>query len=141
MSQKSKSPLALMEQAVMILVFAVAATLCVQAFVKADTLSKGLYDRDRAVNVSQTVAESVKAKHGDLQAVADMYLGKAGNGELLLYYNETWENESEAAAYELRLVCGESDGYVTSAEIQVTKAKDGELLFSLPVSWQEVQNE
>ena len=45
-NEKSKSTLALMEQAVMILVFAVAATLCVQAFVRADAYSKELERRD-----------------------------------------------------------------------------------------------
>ena len=37
---KSKAPLALMEQMVMLLVFALAAALCLQAFVQSDRLSR-----------------------------------------------------------------------------------------------------
>ena len=36
---RSKAPLILMEQMVMLLVFALAAALCLQAFVKSDSLS------------------------------------------------------------------------------------------------------
>ena len=36
---RSKAPLLLMEQMVMLLVFALAAALCVQAFVKSDAIS------------------------------------------------------------------------------------------------------
>ena len=49
---KSKAPLMLMEQMVMLLVFALAAALCLQAFVKADEISKQAEARDRAVLVS-----------------------------------------------------------------------------------------
>ena len=37
---RSKAPLALVEQTLMILVFALAAALCLQAFVRADRLSR-----------------------------------------------------------------------------------------------------
>ena len=37
---RSKAPLAMMEQMVMLLVFALAAALCLQAFVKSDGMSK-----------------------------------------------------------------------------------------------------
>ena len=46
---RSKAPLAMMEQMVMVLVFALAAALCLQAFVKSDRMSKEMEARDRAV--------------------------------------------------------------------------------------------
>ena len=46
---RSKAPLLLMEQMVMLAVFALAAALCLQAFVKSDGLSGDSQDRDRAV--------------------------------------------------------------------------------------------
>ena len=58
---KSKAPLMLMEQMVMLLVFALAAALCLQAFVKADEISRRAEARDRAVILCQTVAEEIKA--------------------------------------------------------------------------------
>ena len=46
---RSKAPLILMEQMVMLLVFALAAALCLQAFVKSDALSSRGEARDRAL--------------------------------------------------------------------------------------------
>ena len=48
---KSKAPLLLMEQMVMLLVFALAAALCLQAFVKSDGLSRRSEARDRAMTL------------------------------------------------------------------------------------------
>ena len=45
---KSKAPLALMEQIVMLLVFALAAALCLQAFVKSDQISRESQARSNA---------------------------------------------------------------------------------------------
>ena len=68
---KSKAPLILMEQMAMLLVFALAAALCLQAFVKSDSLSSRSRDRDRAVTLAQTVAETVRASGGSPgQAIA-----------------------------------------------------------------------
>ena len=58
---RSKSPLALMEQLVMVLVFALAAALCVQAFVLADGRSQQTVDRDHALLEAQNVAETLKS--------------------------------------------------------------------------------
>ena len=44
---RSKAPLVMMEQMVMLLVFALAAALCLQAFVKSDQLSQQGEVRDR----------------------------------------------------------------------------------------------
>ena len=57
---KSKIPLILMEQMVMLLVFALAAALCLQAFVKSDQMSGRSHDRDRAVTLVQEMAETVR---------------------------------------------------------------------------------
>lgn len=140
--QKSKSPLALMEQAIMILVFAFAAALCMQAFVKADGLSRELADRDRAVNISQTVAETVKAMEGNLTKAAQSLGGSVKEEKLLLYYNKEWKQaEENEAAYVLTLICTETTRMLTKSEITVTAVKEGALLFRLPVSWQEVSDE
>ncbi|MCI9425675.1 MAG: hypothetical protein HFF30_08945, partial [Flavonifractor sp.] len=51
---RSKAPLVMMEQMVMLLVFALAAALCLQAFVRSDAQSKHSEARDRAVLQAQT---------------------------------------------------------------------------------------
>ena len=48
---RSKAPLVMMEQMVMLLVFALAAALCLQAFVQSDLLSKDIASRDRAITL------------------------------------------------------------------------------------------
>lgn len=141
-NEKSKSTLALMEQAIMILVFAVAATLCVQAFVRSDTYSKELDRRDRAVNLCQTVAETVKAKQGDVETVAARLKATVSDGKMFLYYNKKWEPVPEQeATYMLCLEETGRNGYVTVAQVRVTVKKSDEEVFSLPVSWQEVAYE
>ena len=65
---KSKAPLSLMEQMVMLLVFALAAALCLQAFVKSDRISRESEARDRAALLCQSVAEAVRHNGGDLGA-------------------------------------------------------------------------
>ena len=57
---KHKPPLILMEQMVMLLVFALAAALCLQAFVKSDGLSKDSEVRDQAVTLCQNAAETLR---------------------------------------------------------------------------------
>jgi len=138
MEQKSKSHLALMEQAIMILVFAFAAAICVQAFQKADTTSKELAARDRAVNYSQTVAETVKSVRGDLESAAGILGGIAEENKLLFWYDNEWNRVSkEDAAYELCLMVTETSAYLEKSQLIVTELKKSKVLFALPVNWQK----
>ena len=65
---RTKSPLALMEQLVMVLVFALAAALCLQVFVLADKTSRHNADVDNAVLLAQNTA--IRRRRG----------GQRGNG-------------------------------------------------------------
>ena len=96
MDMKSKAPLLMMEQMVMLLVFALAAALCLQAFVKSDNISKTSENRDRAVTLCQSAAEAVRHSRGNLKKTAEL-LGEAclqeGNIESLsLGYNKDWDS-------------------------------------------------
>ena len=62
---RNKAPLALMEQLVMVLVFALAAALCVQALVLADNRSREMEHRDRALLEAQNAVETLKSCGGD----------------------------------------------------------------------------
>lgn len=137
MEQKSKSTLALMEQAIMVLVFAFAAALCVTIFVKAQKLSQELADRDMAVNRCQTVAETVKATGGNMEKAAKMLGGTVSNDTILLYYRKDWAIVTESeAVYRLTLQCTEREGYLVKGEVTVVTT-DGEEVFRLPVNWQK----
>ena len=69
--QRSKAPLSLMEQLIMVFVFAFAAAICLQAFVYSDRLSKDGTAKENASVRATEVIEIVKAYHGDMQKAAD----------------------------------------------------------------------
>jgi hypothetical protein len=136
---RSKAPLALMEQLVMILVFALAAALCVQVFVLADQTSRRHEEQDRALIEAQNAAEMLKCVHGDFEEAARRY-GGTWNGLMWGWsLDETWtaaDGESPLA-YHVLVTPGESDvPLLGTAEIAVYTA-EGEILAALPVAWQE----
>ena len=143
---KSKAPLALIELAVMLVVFALAAVLCMQAFVRADSESKEIAARDQALVQAQTAAEVLKSRGGDMAhaqiAAAELLGGRVEQGMWYILYDENWmvvEDWSDAA-YSLHAqgVPTEVTG-LWKAEIWVDTCGDGEvILCSLPVAWQGV---
>ena len=68
--QRSKAPLSLMEQLIMVFVFAFAAAICLQAFVYSDRLSKDGTEKETASVRATEVIETVKAYHGDFEKAA-----------------------------------------------------------------------
>ena len=112
---KNKTSLLLMEQLVMVLVFALAAALCLTAFVKADQISRETVRRDEAVLLAQNAAQVLKATSGDVEqatAVAD------------------------GSDYQLKIERIDTHNLLGRVEIRVWQ--ENELIFSLPVGWQEV---
>lgn len=137
---RSKAPLVLMEQLVMLLVFALAAALCVQAFALSEKTSARNAARDRAILEAQNAAEAMKGN--DLAYFSRM--GAAGNSTDGWYisYDDQWEpiqTESAAdpaVAYHLMTFAEDSGlDYLWSASVQVYTA-EGDLLVSLPVAGQ-----
>lgn len=152
---KSKAPLSLMEQMVMILVFALAAALCLQAFVKSDQLSRRQEAQSRASTLCQSVAELIKS--GDTIPQAMETAAGAAPGvhrpqvldsrqDTLYYYvflDDNWQPAQpgqKEAAYTLQVTPSQqplssaaSDG-VEKAEIRVL-TKDG-ILFTIEAAWQ-----
>lgn len=135
---KSKAPLALMEQLAMLLVFALAAALCLQVFVLSSKISKDCEIRDRAVVVAQNAAETMKIAKGDPEKTTGLYGGCWQNGKWVKGFSETWQEVSpENAAYCLVVTPTEGDiPLLGSADVTVQN-RDGELLFRLGVAWQE----
>lgn len=140
---RSKAPLILMEQMVMLLVFALAAALCLQAFVKSDALSGNSGNRDRAVLLCQNTAETIRWYGGD--AVSEDAARALGyhyeNGVLYLEFDEEW-NPVDSGVYRLEteaLPAGIPG--LASTRVQVRQGRSGdwepEALFALEVAWQE----
>lgn len=141
---KGKGSLALMEQIVMLLVFALAAALCLQAFVKSDQLSRRSEAADHAAVLCQSVAETVKNKSGDLAAAAQTleipYGGYAGEGmDFEQHYNEDWTvSHTREYAYCLRAeVLDSGVSGLGKARVWVETDPATDALFELEFSWQE----
>ena len=110
---RSKAPLAMMEQMVMLLVFALAAALCLQAFVKSDGMSKRGEARDRAVVLAQNAAEAVRACGGDFEEAAQLLGAEDWDEEsITLNYNSGWSLLPPAGAG--CTICWASGGWMTA---------------------------
>ena len=142
---KSKAPLALMEQLVMVLVFALAAALCVQAFFASDRMSRQGEARDRAVLLAQNTAEYLKEYGAEqtAQTLAQALGGTAETLERVCVYLDGGLSEDrpapEDAAYLLRVELEDAQcgGRLGRAEVSVYQAGAVEPLFSIPAAWQE----
>lgn len=124
---RSKASLMLMEQLIMVLVFALAAAACLGVFVKADGVSKETTLRDRAVVLAQNGAEVMKSCSGDMESAADILDGTADergitvqDGELTMQIEKTASNVTGLGLAEVRVWRGDTT------------------LFNLTVGWQEV---
>ena len=144
---KSKAPLVMLEQMVMLLVFALAAALCLQAFVKSDAASRESEARDRAANLCQSMAEIMRTNGGDSQAAANAVFGSEWQCDpawFIVPLNEdmtpdmTSKPSYQDAAYRLEIYppsCRTAG--LDGATIMVMKREPyGEVLFSIDVMWQ-----
>ncbi len=128
---RSKAPLVLMEQLVMVLVFALAAALCVQAFVLSDRTSRACELRDQAVAAAQSTAETLKHCHGDYARAAEL-LGGTWNGYLL----GTRVSGGDGGDCDVLVTPVETEqALLGEAQISVYDPA-GTLLYSLPAAWQ-----
>lgn len=136
---KKKSTLSLMELAVMVMIFALAAVLCLRAFVWADNNSRGGEERDRAALCAQSAAEVMKSFRGDADAVCKE-LGAECRGEIILvHYDSAWNVTSVPDTYELQIFRQDSgNALLGQADISVVSSDKAGKLFELTVCWQEV---
>ena len=134
---KKKSTLSLMELAVMVMIFALAAVLCLRAFVWADNNSRGGEERDRAALCAQSAAEVMKSFHGDADAVCRELGGECRDKIILVHYDSAWNVTAAPDTYELQIFSRDSaNALLGQAEIEVSSDKGD--LFGLNVCWQEV---
>lgn len=134
---RSKAPLTLIEQAIMLLVFALAAVLCLQAFVWSEAASDRAAAQDQALVEAQSAAEVLKSCRGDFETAADLYGGSWNDGAWTICYDEQWQQTDADAAYLLRVEPQDSgSAYLGTAQVSVWEGDTG--LVSLDLAWQEV---
>lgn len=129
---RNKSPLSLMEQMLMVLVFALAAALCLQGFVLANRISTDMEARNHAVTIAQNAAEIVKCLSGDLEQTARQLNGDWDGSVLQADYeplNQTKELHLEITPAD------SSSPLLGTAQIRVLQGE--EILFEITAAWQE----
>ncbi|MBO5175988.1 MAG: hypothetical protein J6K04_13485 [Lachnospiraceae bacterium] len=133
---KSKAPLVMMEQIVMVLIFALAAALCLQTFVLSGKISKNTEELNRASIEAQNAAETLKAVGLGSYLLDKNAVSVKGGYQIAL--DEAWNHSSDPgkAAYYL-LICPENhdSDFFWKAELVVAR-KDGTELFRIPVAGQ-----
>ena len=139
---KNKAPLSLMEQFVMLLVFALSAVLCLQIYVLSGQISRRCEVRGEAVTMVQNTAEAVKYCKGDPSLYARILGGCADAGQWHIGYDENWEEvPPEQACYHI-LIHRQPTELPTLARATVSaRTQTNDELFCVTVSWQEVGHE
>lgn len=147
----SRSTLVLMEQIIMVLVFALAAALCVQVFVYASVQSRRNDQRDRAVELAQSAVETMKHSGGSVSqahtAAMEALGGQLQQDVWVVYYDADWQETADTANYTYRLsaqgrtqtiegLC-QSDVFVTGNAAN----SDDAPLITLTAAWQEVDGD
>ena len=136
--QRSKAPLSLMEQLIMVFVFAFAAAICLQAFVYSDRLSKDGTQKETASVRATEVIEMVKAYHGDLDKAAGKLDATSSDGTLTKEFSDdglrvTLEtNEvTQTAGNDLH-----QTAKVSVVEIPEDGAQEKAPVYTVDVAWQ-----
>lgn len=135
---KSKAPLVLIEQLVMLLVFALTAALCLRAFVWSELRSQRLEARTYAVTLVQSAAETIR-HYKDLPTAAQHLGGRYEQEQLRLAYDQNWQPISGDGAYYLTAqeLLPETEGLQAARVELKTSGNEPEVLFALEIAWQE----
>lgn len=125
--ERSKAPLALMEQIIMILVFALTAAVCLQAFVYSNNLSEQGDQENLAASHAQEVVEHCKMLSGDLKQVQSELQGELTEDGLRVPY----ENDHMMVVL---TITGQSE-FLTKAKVSVQN-EDHKEIFAVDAAWQ-----
>lgn len=131
---KSKAPLVMMEQIIMVLVFALASALCLQLFVLAGTVSNRTEAENRAVAEVQNVAETMKADglNGYLENYGAIQSAEGWKN----FYDGEWNHVTEESKAEYCMVVSLlEEPYIWHAKIQLVRV-DGKELARITVAGQ-----
>ena len=133
-----KSVLHLMELLIMVLVFAIAASVCVQCFAYAHRLSKEQGKKTAAILMVQNAAELLKGASGDFSAI-ESQLGGSGTEQVWqVPMDQNWDAvpKLEQATYLLLIEKKSATSpYLGMASVQLQCR--GETLVEITVAWQE----
>lgn len=136
---KNKVFLSLIEQVIMLLVFALAAAICVQIFLLSNQLSWNEYDQNQSMIKTINAAETLKSCNGNYEMLVQLLGATSNETHLELYYDDNWNSTAhERSEYQLQIYPLTSDNDLLGTAKLLTKNKSGDVLFTMTVAWQEV---
>ena len=141
MNVRSKSTLFLIEQLIVIAVFAICATACIRIVTNAYFFAKDSRDVSNALIVAQSGADSFKAVSGDFEKAAELLGGtvwhKPNPDTLVVYYDDRWQVSGEDSAFYILFLIADrryvQPHSLVVGELTVEKIS-GEELISIPVA-------
>ena len=134
MHNRSKSTLFLMEQLIAILVFALCAAVCVKTFVTSYMMAVESKDKNNALIIAESYAESYKAVRGNLEEASAVLGGTVlpNENKLVVYYDEKWQIcEEKDALYTLNLINRqpkETETTLALGDVSVVKSSGKEII-------------
>ncbi len=136
---KQKTSLVLIEQAIMLLILAAAAALCLRGFVWSESQSLRNTQRDAALTQLQSAAEVLKYHKGDFASASLSYGGLVADGQWQLSFDENWKQTTQSGTYRLSAAPVDTQSpYLGGAALQLFR-QDNTLLAELTIYWQEEQ--
>jgi hypothetical protein len=142
MAYRSRSTLFLIEQLIVIAVFAICAAACIRILTTAYFYASDSVATGNALLVAENGAEAFKAFDGDIVGFSRVLGGTvevetANSATIVVYYDKEWRKCGEAdARFVLQLTIDTSDGQdgiITMGEVSIEKIT-GESLVAFPVA-------
>ena len=135
---RSRSTLFLIEQLIVIAVFALCAAACVRILADAYITANESRDLSNALLVAESGAESFKAAGGDIGLVARLLggtIGAAGSSNAVtVFYDKQWNAcTEESAQYILSLTCDDpqAQSSLLEGELLVAKKTTGDFIVEI----------
>lgn len=133
-----RTVLPMMELMIMVLVFAISASVCVRCFVHADQLSKQQENKTEAVLVAQNAAELLKSLSGDIEKAAERMGGFCDGNNWYIPMDTSWKTiESVEQAEFLLEVTRETEAALPLGTALLRVMAGDETLVEIQVAWQE----
>lgn len=135
----SKASLFLMEIMLNILFFSILATICLQLFFKAHSLSESTTALHRAVSTCTSIAEVYQSSNDGKESILHIYPEATEQDEIIsIYFDESFSSCSQEESSYHALITLNSDSLHT-AEITLSETESNEEIYSLSVSGYQPQ--
>lgn len=142
MKSRSRATLFLIEQLIVVAIFAICAAGCVGTLVSAYISARDSRDITNALLVAENGAESFKATGGEAGVVADILGGvlvnESGSLTAVVYYNDQWRRCTENDAFYSMRIAAESPASRAANDDNVystltVEKLTGEVIVTFPV--------